>query len=260
MSGEEQERFADYLELERFIAEIQAGHVAHPPQELTPEQARVYRMATLFSTATPGASELDPAFAEQLQARLESELSAMQHGNSFVPPGLSSPLPPRRRVSRRRLLGGSAAVAASVALGAGVEHLLEQGGQPVAGSPVTIKSASATNWFAVTTVAELGSSAVQFKVENAQGSLLLTGYVVHSEGTNGGIIAMSAACTHRGCIVQWSGSERKFHCPCHGGVFTENGGIDAGTSALVYIDPLPRLDVKVDDDGQISVRMSESKG
>ncbi len=40
---EDQERFEDYLELERYLEELQAGHVAHPPENLTPGQARIYR-------------------------------------------------------------------------------------------------------------------------------------------------------------------------------------------------------------------------
>lgn len=72
MSGEEQERFEDYLELEYYIEEMQAGHVAHPPKDLTPAQARIYRMATLFRSASPEAAEPRPEFVEELRARLLS--------------------------------------------------------------------------------------------------------------------------------------------------------------------------------------------
>ncbi len=74
MSGEDQERFEDYLELEQYLEELQAGHIAHPPAEMTPAQARVYRMAALFRAASPEASEPRPEFAEALRARLEQEL------------------------------------------------------------------------------------------------------------------------------------------------------------------------------------------
>ena len=53
MAGEDQERFEDYLELEHYIEELQAGHVAHPPDELTPSKARIYRMAALFRSVVP---------------------------------------------------------------------------------------------------------------------------------------------------------------------------------------------------------------
>ncbi len=261
MPGDDQERFEDYLELERFIAELQAGHVAHPPQELTPAQMRIYRMATLFHAATPGVAEPDPEFAARLQSRLEEELQAIQEGHSpSATPARSST--PKRHVSRRMLLAGSAAVAASVTIGAGVEHMTEMMMLKRADPSIVVKVSSPTDWFPVTTVANLGDQAVKFRVETQSGSPLLTGYVVRSDGTNGkasekgAFLAMSAACTHRGCIVNWSGSDRKFHCPCHDGVFTQDGGIDPG-SPLTYLKPLPSLDVKVEN-GQISVRIPES--
>jgi hypothetical protein len=45
MAGKGQERFEDFLAVERFIEELQAGRVAHPPAALTPDLARIYRMA-----------------------------------------------------------------------------------------------------------------------------------------------------------------------------------------------------------------------
>src|SRR5438128_12012948 len=70
MIGDDQERFEDYLELERYIEELQAGHVAHPPKDLTPSQAKIYRMAALFRSVSPEAAEPRPEFVEQLKARL----------------------------------------------------------------------------------------------------------------------------------------------------------------------------------------------
>src|SRR5712691_745888 len=79
MSGDihqdkDQERFEDYLELEHFIEELQAGHAAHPPGDLSPGKARIYRMAALFRSATPEEAEPRPEFVAELQARLERGL------------------------------------------------------------------------------------------------------------------------------------------------------------------------------------------
>src|SRR3989442_85958 len=82
MTGEDQEHFADYLELERYIEDLQAGRVAHLPPNLTPEQARVYRMAALFHSASPETSQPRPAFIEALQERL---LSISQGQETEVP-------------------------------------------------------------------------------------------------------------------------------------------------------------------------------
>jgi Rieske Fe-S protein len=278
MSGEEQERFEDYLELERFIAELQASHTAYPPQELTPTQASVYRMAMLFHAATPGVGEPDADFAARLQERLEKDMQTLPLTTSTppIPAQTSAPLPvspkTKRRVPRRWLLAGSVSAAASMVVGAGVEHVMDMATQPHTPSPqapviyqgpeVTIKLDTPMDWFPVTTVAEMGNQAVKFRAEDQRGTLSLTGYVVRSNGANGDpaekgqIVAMSAACTHKGCIVEWSGTDRRFHCPCHGGIFSEDGGIDTNSSSL-YLNPLPRLDVR-EDNGQIYVRMPAS--
>lgn len=253
MAGEDQERFEDYLELEQFIAELQAGHAAHPSQELTPTQASVYRMALLFHSATPGVSEPTADFAAQLQAQLTKELQG-QADERRLPHTSTSPvsrLPRRPRLARRSLLTGGAVVAASALIGAGVEYMGEKMMEHT--SKVMHIVGSPTDWFPVMDVAELGTQAVKFVSEQ------MVGYIVRSDGANGNaddkgqVLAMSAACTHRGCIVQWSGADRKYHCPCHEGVFNEDGGIDKGSSSL-YLNPLPRLDVKVEG-GKIYVRV-----
>ena len=271
MSGEDQERFEDYLELEHFIAELQAGHKAYPPQELTPAQARVYRMASLFHTATPGVGEPDADFAARLQMRLEQEGKAPAPEQApEVPPIASSPPPkilrPQRRVPRRFLLTGGATAAASLVVGASAEYMLERVTQAPAAPPgpttkngvITVKLNTPLDWFPVTTVAEVSNQAIKFRAEDQSGNLSLIGYVVRdgNAAQHDQIIAMSAACTHKGCIVEWSGADRRFHCPCHGGVFAEDGGTDT-SSSVPYLEPLPRLDVKIEN-GQIYVRMPAS--
>ncbi len=56
-----------------------------------------------------------------------------------------------------------------------------------------------------------------------------------------GLVAMSALCTHQGCIVKWQPDRRLFSCPCHQGLFDARGNVVSGFPQL----PLPRLDVGV---------------
>jgi Rieske Fe-S protein len=44
----------------------------------------------------------------------------------------------------------------------------------------------------------------------------------HEDGT---IEAVSAVCTHMGCIVQWNAVDRTWDCPCHGSRFTTAGEV-----------------------------------
>ena len=90
MQGEDQERVEDYLELQRYIEELQTGHAAHLPQQMTPEQARVYHMAALFRSAIPQSAEPDPAFAAQLEARLLAQLQSVSQQEGDIVPGIAS--------------------------------------------------------------------------------------------------------------------------------------------------------------------------
>lgn len=285
MPGEDQERFEDYLELEQYIEELQAGHVAHPPGDLTPEKASIYRMAAMFRSASPEGAEPRPEFAAELKARLEQELAQMQQATKprYRFPFLhKKPKPEKRQgVSRRALLAGGAAAAASLVMGAGigagVERAIEPK-QPVANTsqwntdlvPTTIP----TTWHFVTTVAALGTNAVPFTANG------IVGYVIRDDGDDGDdtsnaasnnntndadsataapdqvkLVAISAACTHMGCIVQWQNSDRKYHCPCHGGLFTEYGKADNEAGHLKYLADLPRLRTRIDNNGNIFVQV-----
>ncbi|HIJ94871.1 MAG TPA: Rieske 2Fe-2S domain-containing protein [Desulfuromonadales bacterium] len=44
----------------------------------------------------------------------------------------------------------------------------------------------------------------------------------------GDLVALSAVCTHLGCIVQWESDKQDFLCPCHGGHYSADGIVTAG--------------------------------
>lgn len=62
------------------------------------------------------------------------------------------------------------------------------------------------------------------------------------------LIALSAVCTHLGCIVQWEKDKQGFICPCHAGYYTAEGAVISGPPPR----PLKKLPVSVSD-GSITI-------
>lgn len=66
------------------------------------------------------------------------------------------------------------------------------------------------------------------------------------------IRALSATCTHLGCQVQWVPKEKKFRCPCHGGVYGPDGAVLSGPPPR----PLDVVDARIDPaDASVLVRL-----
>jgi len=47
-------------------------------------------------------------------------------------------------------------------------------------------------------------------------------------GPDGTVTALSAICTHMGCVVGWNHTDRTWDCPCHGSRFDEHGAVLSG--------------------------------
>lgn len=65
--------------------------------------------------------------------------------------------------------------------------------------------------------------------------------------------ALSAHCTHLGCIISFDSKEGKFHCPCHGSTFDISGKRIAGPAKQALL----RLPLKFMDSGDIIVMVKE---
>lgn len=57
-----------------------------------------------------------------------------------------------------------------------------------------------------------------------------------------GFYAMSAVCTHLGCLVQYEREQHRMLCPCHGSRFSTDGHVVQGPAPR----PLPRLQLSVE--------------
>lgn len=70
MIDENQKTEGEYLQLEQYIEDLEAGHAPQPPANLTPEQGRIYRMAAFFCSPCPHEVLPRPEFVETLRVRL----------------------------------------------------------------------------------------------------------------------------------------------------------------------------------------------
>ena len=217
-----------YLRLHEHIEQLRQDKRPARPGKLTPEEARTYQAAALFHAATPGADDLDPAFVASLRARLQQELD--------VPPTARALRAARGGVSRRGLLAGGLGAAAAAAIGVAVGSTLPHASPNSSSTWATLIGPGNGVWQAVATTEEIPVGGVKRFVTDA-----VVGFVRH---TSGGYVALSGACTHMGCLLNWNAGARTFDCPCHGGRFTETGG-SAPDSPVAY-SPLPAITTKVE--------------
>jgi cytochrome b6-f complex iron-sulfur subunit len=76
-------------------------------------------------------------------------------------------------------------------------------------------------------------------------------YIVH---TRDGFYAVSAVCTHLGCITQWKPEAEQIACPCHGSKFHADGRKIEGPAPR----PLPHFSIVLTPDGELQVDKLET--
>lgn len=76
-------------------------------------------------------------------------------------------------------------------------------------------------------------------------------YIVRTES---GFFAVSAVCTHLGCITQWKPDLNQIACPCHGSKFKPNGTKIEGPAPR----PLPHFQISLTPDGELQVDKLET--
>ena len=68
-----------------------------------------------------------------------------------------------------------------------------------------------------------------------------------------GFYAVSAICTHLGCVTQFNQEARQIECPCHGSKFKQDGTKIEGPAPR----PLPHLSITLTADGDLLVDKSQ---
>jgi nitrite reductase/ring-hydroxylating ferredoxin subunit len=190
---------SDDRRIARFVEDLL--HNRRPRRfRATPEELTAMRAAAALRSARAGAELPDPAFVDRLGRRLRRELDGSPDGVLL---------------SRRGLLvtAGSAAAAAVAGGAAGAigGRLLGRGEEARELVP-----AGAT-WRAVMAAGEVEEDrAVRFSTGAVEG------FVVNRGGRHQ---AISAVCTHLGCILQPEDGGSRLSCPCHRTGFAIDGSV-----------------------------------
>ncbi len=72
--------------------------------------------------------------------------------------------------------------------------------------------------------------------------------------TDEGFFAVSAVCTHLGCMTQWNPEANRIQCPCHGSRFKRDGTVEHGPAPR----PLPHFAMRLMPDGTLLVDRLET--
>lgn len=109
-----------------------------------------------------------------------------------------------------------------IALAACSPQAQEEAAQPPAPKPSS--SPAADGFQSAGSVTALDQAGV-LKVQKSPSETVL---VIRSPDKPTDIIALNAACPHKGCVVEWKSAEKAFVCPCHQSKFGPTGQVLTG--------------------------------
>jgi nitrite reductase/ring-hydroxylating ferredoxin subunit len=188
------------------------------------EEMQAVQGAAGLRTVQPGADLPSGDFIDRLGRQLRSQME---------------PSPAHRSVTRRALLRTAGFAAAAGVAGAVIDRTIVS--QPL-GQQATLMPDHGT-WRPVAALVDVpAGQAIRFS------SGPVEGVVINDRGT---VKAVSAVCTHQGCLLLLEAAAHRLRCPCHPTVFSVTGKL------LSYSLPeppanLPALQARVRD-GQIEV-------
>ncbi len=241
----------DVERLNRVLDDLAAERDPRDRAALTPEDADLAAVAALLKRANPAHGRADDVFVERLGARLSAARQGQESEQEGAEPGAPTP-----DLSRRRLIGRVAATAAGLAAGAGVgaaggaaaayDKGKRDGYRQESAEPydTPLVPGDRGQWLATGhRVADIApGQAVRFRAGAVEGFLV-------NPGGGRPLYALSAACTHMGCLISWLDSVGTFLCPCHGARYKSDGAVLDGVARH----PLPRLRTHSDAEGRLYV-------
>ena len=238
--------------LNRLLDDLAAERDPRDRVELSAADVELAQTAAFLKAAHGERSTPIEEFVEQLGGQMAAASSSreqLQRADPAPAPGLS------RRGLLGRLVAGVAGLAVGTGAGAAVgtrvsdEAAYERGRrdgyrQEVSEPFPALIPKDRGQWL------DTGHSAggvrpgqaVRFRAGAIEGFLV-------NPGNGGAIYALSAACTHMGCLISWLDSAGSFLCPCHGAQYNADGTVLSGIARH----PLPLLRVQVDKDGHLYV-------
>jgi cytochrome b6-f complex iron-sulfur subunit len=203
-----------------------------PRARQDPDDLEALAAAIELSAARPQAGLPDPRFVERLEGRLR------EHAGGDVPAA-------GRRLSRRGLFRAGGLAAAAAAAGVVVDRLAVDHGPGSSGGPEEL-AVDGGQWHPVVALDALpAGGATRFSTGRVEG-------VVVNRG-GGDLLALSAVCTHLGCILQLDQAARRLDCPCHRAAFGLGGEVLFHEQPQP-LRPLPRIPLRVHD-GQLEVHV-----
>ena len=216
------DRFARFVE-----ALVRDRRPPRYPAEKEDEGAML--AAAALKSARPGADLPRVEFVQELERTLAREMAETS----------SAP-----RWSRRRLFKLTGAAAAAVVAGIGIDRVLprSEGTTPDISQDMRFSDGS---WVSVVAAAAVAPDhAVRFSAGAVEG------FVVNRGGR---MQALSAVCTHMGCIIRFNADHGSLDCPCHGASFA----LDGSPINHDYLQSLPRLQSRVNGD-MVEVRVNKA--
>lgn len=216
----------DPEQLDKHVEDLLQDH--RPERTPLPDEdaLQARQTAAMLRAAKPGAGLPSKEFLERMQGSI----------GEWVQEQSAKPQPASRPSRRSLLLTGAAGIAAGIAAVLGIQQVGKTAPKPTAQGPLVEKNGS---WKPVKALAELPENTpVAFRSGAIEGFLTRKGNQV---------TALSAVCTHMGCILNYSKFRDRFECPCHGATFEKDG---QPTNYASPLSPLPSLQVRVEK-GQV---------